>query len=104
MPTLKKTSRCPSGGIGRHRRLKISRSQDRSGSSPLSGTTLLPLAIFQPSDFNKYPLFRQAHINNRPAISRINDYASVTIICTAELASFSPRAAKFAATLRAISI
>ena len=39
-PTIKNyIPLCPGGGIGRHRRLKISRSQGRAGSSPAPGTT-----------------------------------------------------------------
>jgi len=31
---------CLGGGIGRHKRLKISRSQGRTGSIPVSGTSI----------------------------------------------------------------
>lgn len=38
-------TRSPGGGIGRHRRLKISRSQDCAGSSPAPGTNQKHLTL-----------------------------------------------------------
>ena len=39
------SARCPGGGIGRHRRLKISRPNGRAGSSPAPGTISIYIQI-----------------------------------------------------------
>ena len=44
---FKQQTRCPSGGIGRHKGFKIPRLTSRAGSSPASGTTLYSPRLFQ---------------------------------------------------------
>lgn len=59
---------CPSGGIGRHNRLKICRSQERAGSSPAPGTSSTSDSQCRKTHRSKAPRSAPGVANGHPFI------------------------------------
>ena len=78
---FKQQTRCPSGGIGRHKGFKIPRLTSRAGSSPASGTTLYFPCLFQFNYSSIKPLIIKSHYETSILLLTLNYYVCLKPLC-----------------------